>query len=74
MLSFWRQCLQNPYELNNLAKEPQQRVAFQDCQRRMQHWQEKVGDFLLDPAAAEKERQLAKDNIQRLFRNSRGKE
>ncbi len=64
----------DPYELNNLAKDPLHREALQECKRRLRQWQEEVGDLLLDPAAAEKEQQLAKGNIQRLFRNSRGKE
>ncbi|MBN2128157.1 MAG: sulfatase [Sedimentisphaerales bacterium] len=57
----------DPHELNSLAGDTQYEHAFQGCLGKLRQWQEMVGDFLLDPPAAEKERNLARQNIRKVF-------
>ena len=57
----------DPYELHNVAGVLEYQHAFQDCLRELRQWQETVEDFLLDPEAAEKERELVRQNIRNVF-------
>jgi len=53
----------DPYELKNLASDPQNAEAFQQCLGLLKQWQKDVGDYLLNPEATAREQQLVVENI-----------